>query len=679
MRTQALPDIGTDTARRLVQEPTAATRALIEEVRQDLDAMRPALQAREEALDLFLGDHWKRSMVDPDTGKTLSEEEFIRNRGQVPWVMNHVSPTLRQMLGQYLQNKSERMAFAVDRDADDAAEQMTLALRYVRADNEAKEHEVDQFLEQLIGGLVVWKSGAEWDARRQRNRVVFQPVAVERFFFTRTAHGRRLEGLTRIGEVLDVEMEELVSRLATSPAHARALREACGKGDERWRERQDAMPYRRDQRRTLSAATLDEELPGDLVRVIDVWTLEYRSTQVAYDPTTGEKATIDWTDAEIIVEQQERDAAGVPRLELSWSSAPVWVHYLLTPSGHTLQRQENPYWHEDHPYTVGYGMLARGEWFGLVKDIADPQRLVNRLTIGVDQLIAGSAKGVLILDEESLKLENGDLSLDDVASAWARFNGVIALKLKPGVNVPQQITANAVPAEVFQWMDRQKAWIQEISGVNDALLGQSPNAGTPASLYGMQQQQAATTTAVYFDAFFRTLARLDRKLLKVILQFFDEPMNLRDEASQGFVQYRPEQVRDADYDVVVGDSADTATYRQLFEADMQGWLASGYLTFNQFLEASSHPRANQILRLIERTNPLMQGGAAAQGALATADPALVSGLMAAAQAGDAEAATLLAQAQQAAPPMSPAAPIAGDPLSLPVGTVPGGAGAFAQA
>lgn len=653
-----------DALARFIPEPTDATRRLLDEVRLDLEAMEPMLRRRDEASDLFVGEHWNRSMPDPDRpGTTVKEETYIQRQGLVPWKMNHVSPVVRQLLGQYLQNKSERMAFATSREANDAAEMMTVALRYVRRDNDAKEHEVDQLLELLIGGFYAWKTGAETDEATGDARVLVEPVDVERFFYTRTARGRRLRGLTRIGEVHDVELEDLVGQLATgergpAKAHADALREhfkAAAAGER--------LPYERgDLRRQIYApGTLDSPLSG-LCRVVEVWTLERRPVTTALDPLTGTRERLDWTDAEIVVEQQARAAAGAPALELTYGQERAWVRRLLTPEGHVLAEADSPYVHGEHPYTVGFGMLWRDRAWGLVHDIEDPQRLVNRLVIAIDGLISASSKGLLLIPEESVP---EGMSIEDFAAEWTRMNGVIAYKAKPGVPLPQQITALAVPAEVFNWLGAHKTWIDELSGVNGAMLGKAPQSGTPAAMYGMQQQQAALTTAVFFDAFFRTLQRLDKKLIKVIAQFYEEPRALRDEASQGFVRFDPEAIRGLDFDVVVGDSMDTATYRQLFEGDMQTWLAAGHLTFRQYLEASSHPRSNQILRLIERTNPLLlqqpaqdvvQGAQQAMAAAAPPSPeATAQALMLSAQSGDQEAATLLRQAADAgALPASPA-------------------------
>jgi hypothetical protein len=237
------------------------------------------------------------------------------------------------------------------------------------------------------------------------------------------------------------------------------------------------------------------------------------------------------------------------------------------------------------------------------------------------------------------------MDIDDIAEEWTRFNGAIALKPKQGKSIGQsvqQITASSIPAGVFEWLGAQKSWVEELSGVMGPQMGKSPQSGTPATLYAQQQMQASLTTLIFFDTFFQGLYELDRKVLQLILQFYDEPRTMSPGQRDQLVTYRPEQVRDISWDVVVADAADTATFRMQFEQSLMEFLGAGHMTFNQFLEVSSHPKAQQIQRLIERSNPLID----APSALDTADPELTGAMMQAAEAGDVDAQTLLMQAQQ---------------------------------
>jgi hypothetical protein len=206
--------------------------------------------------------------------------------------------------------------------------------------------------------------------------------------------------------------------------------------------------------------------------------------------------------------------------------------------------------------------------------------------------------------------------------------------------------------------------VEELSGVLGAQQGKAPTSGTPAALYAQQQLQASMTTLVFFDTFFNGLYELDRKLLQVILQFYNEKRAIATDPRAPLVQFDPERVRNISWDVAIADAADTASFRMQFEESLMQFLQGQHITFDQFLEVSSHPKAQELQKLIERTNPLIQQPSA----LDTAPPELAGALMQAAQAGDTDAATMLMQAnnypaqaqqiagtQQGAPIQAPAA------------------------
>ena len=595
-------------------------------------------QRRKDARNDYRGYQWQRKVEDPENpGSYITEKELIERQGRIAIKMNHISPVIRNLKGQLLQNESGRMVYAVDREDSEAANQMTVARNAVRRVNDEQQLEADQFEEHLISGMHAYKHSAKYMPHLDRNEVEVDSVDVTRLFFNRDLSDRRMKNLRRIGEMHEVTLDELVEQLADSPEHEEQIRDIYAGKD-----------YGRDdQARPTGFAGTDSvnfyyATDQGKCRVFEVWYKEWEWVTVAYDPMTGEESVVDWSDEELQMEQEFRATIGAPQLEIEKTKEYVWYCAFLSPEGHVLHESESPYWHQEHPYTVGFAQFRDGEWWGLVEDIQDPQRLINRITAAIDFMMAASAKGVLLVDEDVL--ENSEMDIDEVAEKWTSFNGVIALKPKGNQSVGssmQQVTASAIPAGMFEWLTQQKRQVEEQSGVLGAQQGHAPSSGTPASLYAQQQVQASMTTLVFFETFFNTAQKLDQKVVQCIAQYYDRSRQIRTAERAPFVQYDPERVRNMTFDVVMADTADTATFRMQFEETLRKFLGAGYLTFPQFLEVSAHPKARQIQELVQRTNPLLQDNSALQ----QADPELAGALINAAEAGDVEARTLLQQAQ----------------------------------
>ena len=111
--------------------------------------------------------------------------------------------------------------------------------------------------------------------------------------------------------------------------------------------------------------------------------------------------------------------------------------------------------------------------------------------------------------------------IEDIASEWARFNGVIAVKTRNGTELPRQMAANAVNVGINELLQTQLALMEDISGVAASLQGKTVRADTSGSLYRQQTDNARLSQLDLlqsFEAFLTDGAYLD---MKNIQQFYD--------------------------------------------------------------------------------------------------------------------------------------------------------------
>jgi len=590
----------------------------------------------------------------------MTEEEYIREQGRIPWRMNHLRPTVRNLKGQLRQNESDRAAYGIDRADQQTAEMLTVALRQVRRINRAKTIEADQFMDHLIGGRVAFRTGYTHIPQYDRDDVVIQPVNFNRLFYNPDVSDRRMWDLRLIGQIHDLTMQDILMAFAPdSRKKAKAIEEYYGdKRRGQYREWHRTGFERFDQEDFYVSAD------PSMCRVIEVWEETAGWRQFLHDPIQGKVMPNRLSAKEIAMENRARAEQGMPLLDVKERYETYWEGWYTTPDGHVLWHGESPYAHQEHPFVMGFAEMMDSQPAGVLDDLIDQQRLYNRMVQRIDEAIGTTAHGTLMMPEEMVPdgMSNGDFA-DEIT----RTNGIVFYQVAgdevpkglQGRVTPEQVNHNAIPAGAFDFLQMMEQGIRDVSGISGAALGEEPNSNTPYSLYAQQIAQSSTNTVDFFETYLETLASLDRKILSLVVQHWDERRTMRTEDGRQ-IQFDPEQARDIDYDVTVARVEDTAVYRQLFEQDLQQFLQQGRLTFRQFLQASSHPRADSILKLLDRTNPLSTGNpqdlppevqqavASMQGlnSLADASPQeMQQVLQQAADAGSRDAAALLNQSQ----------------------------------
>lgn len=589
--------------------------ALLQDCKRWWDKRKDFRDRRARSRDYRRGRQWDEP-AENEKGEQVTEKEVIEEQGRIPWVINQVASVVRNLKGQYRQNQSERAVFAVDEDDPLAVEMMNVKRRGTRRYNRADLVESDQFEEHILSGASCFKVQIGWQPDLNRNEVEIDPVDQTRLFFNMDVEDRRLKNLRLIGQLHDMSREEMLANFAIDERgdfdrrRAETLKRIYSEAGEARQpdifadvgfDRTDGLEF---------YATNDT----GLVRVIEVWTKRHVVKNFIHDRREGTWKETELTEAELAVVNQERELNGEPRVELRQRLEPTWWVYYLSPRGDILYESETPYWHEEHPYILSLGNLMDGETWGLVEMIIDPQRWLNRLVISIDHAMGVGAKGVLLVPEDVIPK---DMSIDDFAETWSKTGGVLKVKLKPGVEPPKEIVTNSIKPGSFELLQQLKAWIDETSGVTGAQRGEEPSSGTPAALFQQQVIQAGLTNLDYFESFFEGVRELDWKTVQCLQQAIDRRITLSEGATRDPIDYDPQKVREVQFDASIGKVQDTATYRQLYEEDLQRFLEAGFIDFGTYLQISAHPKSDTLLRVLQQRDPdmLSMGTTELQGAM----------------------------------------------------------------
>ena len=560
------------------------------------------------------GDQWG-DMVEY-CGKMITEEEYIRMQGNIPLKNNLIRNLTKTVLGVYRGQNKSYTCIARDRAEQSLGETMSTLLEYNFDVNEKKELDARMFGEFLMGGLAVQKE--EYGLKDKRYDCWTRNINPNYFFMDGGMNDPRMNDLTLVGELHDLSFGQLTSNFAESEEDIKKLREIYKSARDDHYMRSYAETFNRNKEELLSFLT---PLDRTLCRVIEVWTLEQRKALWCHDYLSGDAYIDSYENKKAIEAENESrlednkmkdmygnylyDEAGeimlqmpvdrVPLIEYNFIVEDYWYFRFLSPLGDVIKEGETQYEHGEHPYVIKAYPYVDGEIHPFVGDVIDQQRYINQHIILKNFLLKSSAKGTLVVDESSIP---SDMSIEDIADEWTKYNGVIKLRLKDGAKVPQQMVNQSNVAGLDDMIQLQMQLMHDVSGVHGALQGQKANAGTSGILYEQQANNASTSILDTLETYSSFLGMGARKKLKNIQQFYDEPKVIKVAGRNAVVTYDPETMGNIDFDVALTESYDTPVYRALMNDTLMQLLNAQQISLQQLLEVGSFPFADRLLQLV---------------------------------------------------------------------------------
>ena len=565
---------------------------------------------RERNKNYTFGKQWN-DIICVD-GKQMTEEEYIKEQGNLPLINNHIHKLVKQFLGVYRSQAKEPTCFARDREEQKLGETMSTVLQYNMQLNQMQELNARTMEEYLISGLAVHRKWYGW--RNDMLDCWTDYVNPKNFFIDNNMRDFRGLDVSMVGEVHDVSFETLCGCFAESPTDVRKFREIY------------SMAHNRGVLRTFGEQfgysrleNIDFLFTSDPTRcrVIEVWRKESKPRYRCHDYNNGDVYKIDIEDYEEMVEavNNERIERGVahgmpeeeiPLIQATWFMDNYWYFYYLSPFGDILREGETPYEHKSHPYVFKAYPFIDGEIHSFVADVIDQQRYTNRLITIYDWIMRSSAKGVLMFPEGC---EADCMSIEEVADEWTRANGVIFFKPKPGVPLPQQVANNCTNIGLVEMLNLQLKFFEEISGVNGALQGKPGYAGTSAAKYNQETQNATLSLLDILESYSAFVRDGAYKDVKNIQQFYDSKRVFNIAGRSGAqIEYDPQKIRNVMFDLSIVESTSTPAYRQMAnDILMQMWQAQAIST-EQLLEYGDFPFGDNLLQSLQsQKEQLAQG------------------------------------------------------------------------
>lgn len=561
------------------------------------------------------GSQWD-DMICVD-GKSMKEEEYIKQQGNVPLKNNLIRRLVRNVLGVYRSQSKEPTCTARDRDEQKLGETMSTILQCNMQLNRMSEVFARTMEEFLISGFIVHRKSYGW--RNGKEDCWTDYVQPNNFFIDNNMRDFRGWDVSCLGEVHDVSFGQLCEQFAESTEDYQKLKEIY-----KWAARKEFLVNYAEHfgySRLNNYDFLFTSEPGRC-RVIEVWRKEQKPRYRCHDYQNGDIYKIEEEDFEKEVtlvnaqRMQMAEATGMPEEEVplikaTWFMDDYWYFYYLSPFGDILKEGETPFEHGSHPYVFKAYPFIDGEIHSFVADVIDQQRYTNRLITLYDWIMRASAKGVLLMPEDSLP---DGVSIEDIAESWAEFNGIIVFKPSKSGQIPHQVANNSTNIGITELLNLQLKFFEDISGVNGALQGKPGYAGTSAAKYNQETQNATMSLLDMLECFSYFVVDGAYKDVKNIQQFYDgkRVFNIAGKTSAQ-IEYDPKKIRDVEFDLSITESTTTPAYRQLAnDVLMQLWQANA-ISVEQLLEHGNFPFADELLQSIQSQKEQLQQGQTPQG------------------------------------------------------------------
>lgn len=578
----------------------------------------PFRQQRARGHRFYDGDQWG----DPITvnGKTMTYREYLKSTGNVVIQTNQIKNRVDTIVGLMVKEKSEPVCHAIDRDEQQYGEIMTTALQANCEKNVMPELYMKWLKELCLGGLAV--SYESYDDHHGPNRRLdswTQYINPNMVFFDGEGVDPRYWDFSVVGRFFYGSFEDVCAQFARKPSDYDKLKQIYTTASDVFK-----VDDPRDFQQRLEDGDLLFMQSADPTRcyVCEVWTKETRARIRLHDTNKGTEEIIDADDHEYrkLIRQINEERKALSK-EAGWNEDETpyiigdgfgkdesersgffidtyWYCRFLAPDGTILWEGESPYADRSHPFSFCIFSYIDGRIVGYSNDAIDHNVAMNRAVVLHEWLLRSQAKGVTVVPRKIL----GDMSEQEFAKAWTSIDDMVYIDLKPGEEglLPKQYNGIAQTFDVASLLTTYQRLMDSGSPVNGALQGKTPTSGTSGTMYAQMATNASTPIAALMEQFHNFVVMVLYKKMKNIAQFYDkerfESIAGRIDSILDATNLNLNDVGDLEYDLRIKESADTPVFREMQEQDLLLFLQLGFISFEEYLEASGKPYVDKILQ-----------------------------------------------------------------------------------
>lgn len=576
----------------------------------NLEAVR---MTRYRAKRYCYGDQWGDTVRVYKNGYyyDMTEREYLKRKGSVPLSNNVMVSILNTLVGMYAKQGTEPVCFARTRSSQSLSDMMSATMQCNWQNTQMEDLLKHALEDYLIGGVMVCRE--TYEDRTQEIEDSWTDYIEPNYVFWEGGSDPRHLDLSLIGVLHDESVNDLYKKFA---------REEYGLSIDDLNRIFDIDPDNSQTEGTMHNDTNDLsnisfDIPskrGHYVRVIEAWTTETKYRYQCYDPIAtnesdayfriecDDKVLIAELNAKNVERKKQYDLMGVPPEDRAYITAKkvadkYWYYTFMAPDGTILCRGETPYDFKSHPFTVKFYPYVNGEIHPFMGNVIDQQRYINRLIIMNDMAIRSSAKGVWLIPTQVLD----GMTPEEFAEQATEYDGMIFYTPKATLpnSRPDIITSNAVNLGTNELLQMELNLMREVSNVSGALQGKTPTAGTSASRYAQESQNASTSLYSILKDMESFTECVAQKKCMMIKQYYDNGRPIFNRDNTYPMEYDRLAARDIMFKISIKNAAATATYQNNINDKLDRLLEIGAINIVQYLQNLNEPFADKLLQDVQ--------------------------------------------------------------------------------
>lgn len=276
------------------------------------------------------------------------------------------------------------------------------------------------------------------------------------------------------------------------------------------------------------------------------------------------------------------------------------IRWTITAADRLLWDEWSPY--ENYTIIPYFPYFRRGTTRGMVEDLIDPQKELNKRSSAVLHIIMATANSGWMWEEGALS-EDMESALEEEGAKPG-----IHIKYRAGYNPPNKIEPSATPSNVKMLEDQATIDMKEISGINDSALGQHDASANSGRAILAKQKQSVIGAQTYFKNFSRYRQLKGKNMLSLIQNFYTEERLIRTRADDKGDQLLYINSRDAageiinnvcfgQYNISVAEAPISASFMQAQFQEAMELIEKGVpIPFDILIKLSSMPNKEEVLQ-----------------------------------------------------------------------------------
>lgn len=523
--------------------------------RADRDASQAWRTQAKDDFKFVAGDQW-----------LPEDRKFLEDQGRPVIVFNRTLPIIKSVAGIEINSRENTIflpAIISDGEQIQANETLNSANTWMSEGCDAESEQSQAFQDSLTCGVGCTEQRVDydeiWDGKYQEDRIY--PIEM---YWDKDARKPNLKDAKHIFRLRQMTLRDArifleslkITGIADEDIDATWAVESSA-------NLQEPRPIEERRKREENALGID---PKDIVHLVHAQWIEHEDYfKVAVpgqpDPATGQPGAPQLQD----MTAQEHDAAqaqlaqmGTPPLPSLPCRRKVYKQAIL---GSKILGKPMPVLSRvgfTWAFITGEQHAEKGEFFGIVSVLRDPQRWANKWLSQTMHILNSTAKGGILAEEDAFE------DIRDAQMTYSRPDAITAVR--PGAISKGKIMekpGGGMPAGFQGLLEFAISSIRDVTGVNLELLGMRDN-DQVAQLDRQKKQTAMTILATTFDSLrgFRRL--VGRNRLSFIQDFFSNDRLVRIRVKAGVYQgLRITKDKTAgDYEVIVSEAPNSPDQKE---------------------------------------------------------------------------------------------------------------------